>query len=98
MNIFLAVVSSNAVNRHVEYDKLRFHPDIICNAACEDKVAKMYIFLQLGSSNAVKRHVEYDKLRFQPEINCNAVCEEFLKKYVFIFTPIFLKWCQATCY
>ena len=43
------------------------------------------------------RHVvEHDKLRFQQEIICNAVCEVLFCKNVYIFTPIFLKWCEKT--
>ena len=89
----------NGVKRHVEYDKLRFQPKIICNAVCEDYFAKMYLFLPLFYENGVMRHVvEHDKLRFQQEIICNALCEVvFLQKCILIFTPIFLKWCQKTC-
>ena len=59
----------------------------------------MYLFLSLIFSNCVKRHVEKDKLRFKPEIICNAFCMcRFFCKDVYIFTPIFLKWCQTTCW
>ena len=59
----------------------------------------MYLFLSLIFSNCVKRHVEKDKLRLKPGIICNACCMcRFSCKNVYIFTPIFLKWCQTTCW
>ena len=125
--------------RHVvEYDKLRFQPEIVCNAVCEECLQISIYIYPLFSQIGVSRHVvEYDKLRFQREIICNVVCEECLQisiyiyplfsqmvsndmllsmiisdfsqksfvmlyvknvcKYLFIFTPDFLKWCHTTC-
>ena len=73
---YLPLISSNGVTRHVvEYDKLRFQPEIICNAVWR-KFANIYLFLPLTLSNGVKRDVvEYDEFRFQREIICNVVCE-----------------------
>ena len=35
--LYLPLIFSNGVKRHVvEYDKLRFQPEIICNAVCEE--------------------------------------------------------------
>ena len=35
--LYLPLIFSNGVTRHVvEYDKLRFQPEIICNAVCEE--------------------------------------------------------------
>ena len=35
--LYLPLIFSNGVTRHVVvYDKLRFQPEIICNAVCEE--------------------------------------------------------------
>ena len=77
------------LTRHVvEYDKLRFQPEIICNAVCEECL-QISIYIYPLFSQMVSRHVvEYDKLRFQPEIICNAVCEECLQISIYIY-PLF---------
>ena len=137
--LYLHLIFSSGETRHVVvYDKLRFQPEIICNAVCEECLQISIYIIPLIFSNGVSRHVvEYDKLRFRPEIVCNTVCEECLQisiyiyplfsqivshdmllsmiisdfseksfvmmyvknvcKYLFIFTPDFLKWCHATC-
>ena len=175
--IFILIFSIGEKRHGVDYDKLRFQPEIICNAVWR-MFAYIYLYLTLFSQfvqndmllsminsdfqpeiicnavwrmfpniylflhqiflNGVTRHVvEYDKLRFLPEIICNAVCGECLQisiyiyplfsqmesrdmllsminsdfcqklfvmlyvengcKYLFIFTPYFLKWSHATC-
>ena len=73
--LFLTQIFSNGVTRLVvEYDKLRFLPEIICNAVCEECLQISILYLPLIFSYVVsKLVVEYDKLRFQPEIICNAV-------------------------
>ena len=73
--IFTPIFSQLVNNRHVvEYDKLRFQPEIICNAVCERMFANIYLYLPLIFAIGDKRHVvEYDKVRFQREIICNAV-------------------------
>ena len=65
---------SNGVTRHVvKYDKLRFQPEIICNAVCK-QCLQISIYFPIIFSNFVTRHVvEYDELRFQPEFIGNAV-------------------------
>ena len=135
--IFNLIFSICAKRHVVEYDKLRFQPEIICNAVWR-MFPNIYLFLHQIFLNGVTRHVvEYDKLRFLPVIICNAVCGECLQisiyiyplfsqmesrdmllsminsdfcqklfvmlyvengcKYLFIFTPYFLKWSHATC-
>ena len=135
--IFILIFSIGEKRHGVDYDKLRFQPEIICNAVCEECL-QISIYIYTLFSQMVSKHVvEYDKLRFQPEIICNAVCEECLQisiyfyplfsqmesrdlllsminsdfcqklfvmlyvenvcKYLFIFTPYFLKWCLKTC-
>ena len=95
--LYLPLIFSNGVKRHVvEYDKLRFQPEIICNAVCEECL-QISIYIYPLFSIGEKRHVvEYDKLRFQQKsfvmLYVKNVC-----KYLFIFTPYFLKWCHATC-
>ena len=58
--------------RHVvECDNLRFQPEIICNAVCEECL-QISIYIYDIFSKMVS-HGEYDKLRYQSEIICNAV-------------------------
>ena len=78
--LFLPLIFSNGVSRHiVEYDKLRFQREIICNVVCEECLQISKIYLPLIFSNDVTRHVvEYDKLRFQSEIICNDLGKECL--------------------
>ena len=85
--LYLARIFSNSETRHVvEYDKLRFQPEIIYNAV-RRMFAKIYLFLTLTLSNGVKRDVvEYDEFRFQLEIICNVVCEECLQISFNIYT------------
>ena len=75
MYLFLPLIFSNGVKRHVvDYDKLRFQPEIICNTVCEECFQQMYIFLPLIISNCVKRDVVvYDQRGFQPEIICIVI-------------------------
>ena len=71
------------------YDKLRFQPEIIGNAVCENLFCKnVYILNPIFL--CVMRHVgEYDKLRFLLEIICIVVCvcEVFFAK-MYIFLPL----------
>ena len=68
ISLYLPLILSNGVTRHVvEYDKLRFRPEIICNAVCEQCLQISIYISPLILSN------EYDELRFQLEIICNAV-------------------------
>ena len=49
----------------VEYDKLRFLPEIICNAVCGECLQISIYIYPLFSQMEITRHVvEYDKLRF----------------------------------
>ena len=96
--LYLPLIFSNGVMRHVvEYDKLRFLPEIICNAYVKNVLEILNLYLTLIFSNGVTRHVvEYDKLRFQPEIICNDACEECLHISIYIY-PYFLNLCKTTC-
>ena len=87
--LYLPLIFSNGVTRHVvEYDKLRFLPEIICNAVWR-MFPNIYLFLPQIFSNGVTRHVvEYDKLWFLPEIICNAVCGECFQISIYIY-PLF---------
>ena len=87
--LYLPLIFSNGVKRHVvEYDKLRFQPEIICNAVCEECLQNLFIFTPYFAIGEKRHVVEYDKLRFQPEIICNAVCEECLQISIYIY-PLF---------
>ena len=87
ISIYLPLIFSIGEKRHVvEYDKLRFQPEMICNAVCEECLQISTLYLPLIFSNGVRRHVvEYDKFRFQPEIISNAVCEECLQISIYIY-------------
>ena len=75
--LFFPQIFSNGVTRLVvEYDKLRFQPEIICNAVCGECL-QISIYIYNLFSQMVS-HGEYDKLRYHSEIICNAVCEECL--------------------
>ena len=95
--LYLPLIFSNLVTRHVvEYDELRFQPEVICNDVWR-MFANIYLYLPLSLSNSVTRHVDkFDELRLQLEFICNAYVKMFCK-IVFIFTADFLKWCQTTC-
>ena len=55
--LFLPLIFSNGVSRLVvEYDKLRFQPEIICNAVLK-MFANIYLYLTLIFSNGVTRKV-----------------------------------------
>ena len=88
--LYLPLIFSIGVTRHVvEYDNLRFQPEIICNDVCEECLQISIYIYPLFSQMVSSRHVvEYDKLRFQPEIICNAVCEECLQISIYIY-PLF---------
>ena len=83
--IYFPLIFSNYVTRHVvEYDKLRFREENICNAVWR-MFANIYLFSPISFSNGVTRHVvEYDKLRFRPEFICNAVWRMFPNIYLFL--------------
>ena len=74
--------------RHVvEYDKLRFQPEIICNAVCEECLQISIYIYPLFFSNGVTRHVvEYDKLRFHAR-----------NSFVMLYVKNVCNWCHATC-
>ena len=77
--LYFPLILSNGVTRHVvEFGKLRFRQEFICNAVW-GMFANIYLFLPLILSN------EYDKLRFQPEIICNAVFEQCLQISIYFY-------------
>ena len=63
--IFSPLIFSNGATRHVvEYDKLRFQPEIICNAVCEECLQiSIYIyplFSQMVSQNMLLSMINSD--------------------------------------
>ena len=96
--LFLPQIFSNGVTRHVvEYDKLRFLPEIICNAVCGECLQiSIYIyplFSQMESRDMLLSMINsdfYQKLFVM--LYVKNVC-----KYPLIFTPYVLKWCLKTC-
>ena len=79
--------------RHVvEYDKLRFQPEIICNAVCEECLQiSIYIyplFSQLVSNDMLLSMINSDfSQKSFVMLYVKNVC-----KYLFIFTPYFRNW------
>ena len=94
--LYLPLIFSNGVTRHVvEYDKLRFQPEIICNDVCEECLQiSIYIyplFSQMVSRDMLLSMINSDfSLKSFVMLYVKNVC-----KYLFIFTPYFLKWCHA---
>ena len=87
--IFNLIFSICAKRHVVEYDKLRFLPEIICNAVCEECLQiSIYIytlFSQMVSHDMLVSMINYE---FLPEIICNALCEECLQISIYIY-PLF---------
>ena len=98
INLYLPLIFSNGVMRHVvECDELRFQPEIIFNAVCEECLQiSIYVyplFSQMVSRDMLLSMINSDfSLKSFVMIYVKNVC-----KYLFIFTPHFLKWCHATC-
>ena len=79
------------------YDKHRFQPEIICNAVCEEclqiSIYIYHLFSQLVSRDMLLSMITSDfSQKSFVMLYVKNVC-----KYLFIFTPYFLKWCHATC-
>ena len=97
IHLYLPLILSNGVRRHVVvYDKFRFQPEIICNAVCEECLQiSIYIyplFSQIVSHDMLLSMIisDFSEKSFVM-LYVKNVC-----KYLFIFTPDFLKWCHAT--
>ena len=89
MYLFLLLIFSNGVKRNVvEYDKLGFQPEIICNV--KDFSKKCIYF----TNNL--HLIECYKFIFKPEIISYVMWSTFANK-VLTLTPDFLKLCQRTC-
>ena len=91
--LYLPISFSNGVMRHVvEYDKLRFQPEIICNAVCEECLQiSIYIyplFSQLVKTGMLLSMINSDfSQKSFVMLSVKNVC-----KYLFIFTPYFRNW------
>ena len=85
--LFLPLIFPNGVMRHVvEYDKLRFQPEIICNAVCEECLQiSIYIyplFSQMVSRKMLLSMINFDFIEKSfVMLYVKNVC-----KYLFIFT------------
>ena len=132
------LISSIGEKRHVvEYDKLRFQPEIICNAVCGECLQiSIYIyplFYQMESRDMLLSMINSDfsqksfvmlceecfqiSIYFYPRFSqmesrdmlLSMINSDFCQKlfvmlyvenvckYLFIFTPYFIKWSHATC-
>ena len=91
--IFTLIFSIGEKRHVVEYDKLRFQPEMICNAVCEECLQiSIYIyplFSQMVSGDMLLSMINSDFCqKWFVMLYVKNVC-----KYLFIFTPYFLKWC-----
>ena len=91
--LFLPLIFSNGVSRHaVEYDKLRFQREIICNVVCEECLQiSIYIyplFSQMVSRDMLLGMINSDfSLKSFVMLYVKNVC-----KYLFRFSPYFRNW------
>ena len=89
-----SLFSQMVVTRHVVlYDKLRFQPEMISNAVCEE-----FLQISLYIYPLFSQMISGDMLLCM--INTDFTQKSFLMlyvknvcKYLFIFTPNYLKWC-----
>ena len=90
---YLPLIFAIGEKRHiVEYDKLRFQPEMICNAVCEECLQiSIYIyplFSQMLSQNLLLSMINsYFSEKSFVMLYVKNVC-----KYRFIFTPYFRNW------
>ena len=99
ITIYIYLLFSQMVSRDMLLSMINsgFLPEIICDAVCEECLQiSIYIypiFSQLVKNDMLLSVITSD---FQPEsfvmIYVKNVC-----KYLFIFTPYFLKWWHAAC-
>ena len=88
--LFLPLIFSNGVSRHVvEYDKLRFQREIICNVVCEECLQiSIYIyplFSQMVSRDMLLGMINSDfSLKSFVMLSVKNVC-----KYIFDLAHIF---------
>ena len=96
--LYLPLIFAIGEKRHiVVYDKLRFQPEIICNAVCEECLQiSTYIyplFSQMVSGDMLLCMINSDfSQKSFVMLYVKNVC-----KYLFIFTHNSLKWFQTTC-
>ena len=91
--LYLPLIFSNGVRRHVvEYDKLLFQREIICNAVCEECLQisiNIYpLFSQMVSHDMLLSMIN----SYFSEISFVMLYVKIVCKYLFIFTPYFLNW------
>ena len=91
--LYLPLIFPIGDKRHVvEYDKLRFQPEIICNDVCEECLQiSIYIyplFSQLVKTDMLLSMINSDfSLKSFVMLYVKNVC-----KYLFIFTAYFRNW------
>ena len=95
--IFTLIFAIGDKRHIVEYDKLRFQPEMICNAVCEECLQiSIYIyplFSQMVSGDMLLCMINSDfSQKSFVMLYVKNVC-----KYLFIFTHNSLKWFQTTC-
>ena len=95
--LYLPLIFAIGEKRHiVEYDKLRFQPETICNAVCEEclqiSTYIYHLFSQMVSGDMLLCMINSD---FSQKSFVMLYVKNFCK-YLFIFTHNSLKWFQTT--
>ena len=80
--------------RHVvEYDKLRFQPEIICNVVCEECL-QISIYIYPLFSQMVSRDMLLSMINSDfSQKSFVMLCEECLQISIYFYTPYFHKGC-----
>ena len=96
--LYFPLIFAIGEKRHVgDYDKLRFQREITCNVVCEEclqiSIYIYHLFSQMVSRDMLLSMINsvFSQKSFVM-LYVKNVC-----KYLFIFTPYFLKWCHTTC-
>ena len=94
--LYLTLFSSICAKRHVvEYDILRFQPEIICNAACEECFQiSIYFYLRFSQMESRDMLLSMINSDFCQKLFVMLYVENVCK-YLFIFITYFLKWCHT---
>ena len=94
----LPLIFAIVEKRHVgDYDKLRFQREITCNVVCEECL-QISIYIYHLFSQMVSRDMLLSMINSVfSQKSFVMLCVKNVCKYLFIFTPYFLKWCHTTC-
>ena len=90
ISLYLHLIISNCVTRHVvEYDKLRFQPEIICNAVCE-QCLQISIYISPLFSQIVLHDMLLSTMNSDFSHNSFVMlCEECLQISIYIYLLVY---------